>query len=65
MRKKARFTYVKAPSLSPGAKPVWHIVDTMSQDDNQAVESFPTRNEARTRAAQLNRQSSTGPNASG
>jgi hypothetical protein len=63
MRKKARFTYVKAPSLSPGAKPVWHVVDTMSQDDNQTVESFPTRNEARTRAAQLNRQSLTGPNA--
>jgi hypothetical protein len=63
MPKKARFTYLKASSLSPDAKPIWHVVDTMSQDDNQAVESFPTRDEARARAGQLNRQSSTGPNA--
>jgi hypothetical protein len=55
---KVRFTVRKAPSLSPDAKPIWHVVDTKSQDDNQTVQSFPTRNEARTRAAQLNRQSS-------
>ena len=62
MRKKARFTYVKAASLSPDAKPIWHVIDT---NDNQTVESFPTRDEARTRAVQLNRQSSTGPNPMG
>jgi len=62
---KARFTVTKAPSLSPAAKPIWHVVDTMSQDDNQTVESFPTRHEARTRAAQLNRQSSTHANPMG
>jgi hypothetical protein len=60
MPKKARFIYLKASSLSPDAKPIWHVVDTMSQDD-KAVESFSTRDEARARAGQLNRQSSTGP----
>ena len=59
---KVRFTVRKAPSLSPDAKAIWHVVDTMS-DDNQAVELFPTRHEARSRAALLNRQSSTVPHA--
>jgi hypothetical protein len=60
---KVRFTVRKPPSSSPDAKRIWHVVDTMSQEDNQAVELFPTRHEARTRATLLNRQSSTHPNA--
>ena len=60
---KVRFTVRKAPSLSPDTKRIWYVVDTVSQDDNQTVESFPTRHEARTRAALLNHQSSTDPNA--